>query len=389
MSKKISNSDFIKRVYEKFNKEELKLLEDYKNHKTKIRVETLYGVHLVLPQQILKGVAPSIMTAINKTEYYIKEVSKIHNYKYDYSLLKYEGEKHKIVIICPLHGEFMQSPNSHKNGIGCRKCGIEVTREKLLKKQDSFLNEVKKLGNDYDYTHSIYKGSFEKVEIICRHHGAFFQTPVNHINGGKCPKCYYSKIGDRLKSNTEEFIKKAHIIHNWRYTYPKLNYIDAITSSTITCSIHGDFEQTPNAHLSGYGCKKCANLKSSKRLSDNPIGWRYSNWQKAAEKSKNFNSYKVYIIRCWNDDEEFYKIGKTFLTVEERFRKNQMSKMPYNYEIINIIIFEDAITCSETENILKNCNKANKYLPSIKFAGDCECFKELNLTCLEGYNLTY
>jgi hypothetical protein len=387
MRKKLTNEEFEDRVYKNFDRTKLMLLDNYKNHKTKIKVQTLFGIHLVSPQDLLKGTMPTIMSAINKTEYYVKSVTEVHGDKYDYSLLKYEGQKNKVTIICPLHGEFIQNPSSHKNGTGCKKCGTEATKEKLLKSQDDFLKEVKQLKNDYDYSCAIYKGSFEKVEIICKNHGSFFQSPTNHLKGDGCPKCYYSKIGDRLKSNTEKFIEKANNIHNYKYTYSKINYINAITLVTITCKIHGDFEQTPNAHLSGHGCRKCANDILSDRLSDNPIGWRYSNWQKSAEISKNFDSFKVYVIKCWNEEEEFYKIGKTYLKIEERFRKNQTLKMPYNYKDVVQIVFEDAITCSHAENIFKSCNKINKYSPKIKFAGDCECFSKLDLTCFEEYNI--
>ena len=63
----------------------------------------------------------------------------------------------------------------------------------------------------------------------------------------------------RKRKTTEEFIAKAEQIHGARYTYSKVNYIDAKTKVIIICPIHGDFEQTPNNHLSGKGCKNCIN----------------------------------------------------------------------------------------------------------------------------------
>ena len=47
------------------------------------------------------------------TETFISKAKKIHNSKYDYSKVDYKGEKEKIIIICPEHGEFIQEPNSH------------------------------------------------------------------------------------------------------------------------------------------------------------------------------------------------------------------------------------------------------------------------------------
>ena len=58
---------------------------------------------------------------------------------------------------------------------------------------------------------------------------------------------------------------------------------------------------------------------------------------KSSKKSKNFDSFKVYVIRCWNEEEEFYKIGRTFRTVKHRFR-DKIGK--YNYEVIKVEIGE-------------------------------------------------
>jgi hypothetical protein len=52
---------------------------------------------------------------------------------------------------------------------------------------------------------------------------------------------------------TKIFIEKATTKHNNKYIYTKSNYITAKTKLTITCPIHGDFEQTPTNHLAGKG----------------------------------------------------------------------------------------------------------------------------------------
>ena len=59
----------------------------------------------------------------------------------------------------------------------------------------------------------------------------------------------------------DDFIEKAQKIHNNKYDYIKFNYINTKTKGVIICPIHGDFLQSPDAHLRGQGCPKC---KSSK-----------------------------------------------------------------------------------------------------------------------------
>jgi len=56
------------------------------------------------------------------TEEFINRSKIIHNNKYDYSLVKYKNNKTKVKIICPIHGIFEQVPNSHLNNNGCSKC---------------------------------------------------------------------------------------------------------------------------------------------------------------------------------------------------------------------------------------------------------------------------
>lgn len=47
----------------------------------------------------------------------------VHGDKYDYSKSKYTTNHNKVVIICPLHGEFNQRASNHKSGRGCDYCG--------------------------------------------------------------------------------------------------------------------------------------------------------------------------------------------------------------------------------------------------------------------------
>ena len=61
------------------------------------------------------------MGKLTKQEF-INKASKIHNNKYDYSNIEYKNISTKIKIICPIHGEFEQSPSKHLIGQGCPKC---------------------------------------------------------------------------------------------------------------------------------------------------------------------------------------------------------------------------------------------------------------------------
>ena len=59
------------------------------------------------------------------------------------------------------------------------------------------------------------------------------------------------------KKTKDEFIKEANKIHNNKYDYSKVEYIDSHTKVCIICPIHGEFWQLPYHHLQGHGCKQC------------------------------------------------------------------------------------------------------------------------------------
>lgn len=76
-----------------------------------------------------------------KTEEFVEKSRDIHGNTYDYSNVIYSRSNKSIGIICPDHGIFEQSPNSHLNGRGCSKCGrIEI--ETIIKKELKFSIDI-------------------------------------------------------------------------------------------------------------------------------------------------------------------------------------------------------------------------------------------------------
>lgn len=130
--------------------------------------------------------------------------------------------------------------------------GRFLTRNEVLK---SF---IKVHNNRYDYSLVEYKGNLNKVKIICREHGTFEQIPKSHKNGNGCPKCSNNYIG-----GGDYVINQFNEIHNNRYDYSKVNYINDRTKITIICNIHGQFKQSPNNHKAGKGCPECGKYSSS------------------------------------------------------------------------------------------------------------------------------
>lgn len=182
---------------------------------------------------------------------FIKMAKSVHGEKYDYSQVQYKGNKMPVIIKCPIHGIFYQTPHKHLCGHGCPKCGGTN-----LSNSEDFIEKAKSIhGTKYDYSKVKYVNAKEKVCIICPEHGEFFQKPNNHLNGQGCPKCGHS--GKWRKSDTKTFIGKSEEIHNKKYDYSKVKYVNNRLKVCIICPTHGEFWQVPAYHLSGNGCPKC------------------------------------------------------------------------------------------------------------------------------------
>ncbi|QQX82679.1 hypothetical protein JK628_23140 (plasmid) [Shewanella sp. KX20019] len=53
---------------------------------------------------------------------FIEKAKAAHGDHYDYSRVEYVKAVDNVIIICPVHGEFKQTPGAHAKGTGCAKC---------------------------------------------------------------------------------------------------------------------------------------------------------------------------------------------------------------------------------------------------------------------------
>ena len=191
-----------------------------------------------------------------RIESFLEQSNKIHKNKYDYSKVHYKNTSIKVTIICPIHGEFQQTPYSHINTTGCTKCGIELNSKSRTKSIGDFISESKNIHKEkYDYSKVDYKNTYTKVTIICSKHGEFEQSPKNHLKGKGCKVCYSDK-DDKLGFK-ETFIERSNKVHNNKYDYSKVHYKNVHKKVTIICPIHGEFRQSPNNHQRGHECMNC------------------------------------------------------------------------------------------------------------------------------------
>lgn len=200
-------------------------------------------------------------SGLKNAEQFFKKCEEKFNGKYCYENSVYKNNSTPILIKCPEHGEFWQTPKMHLNGYGCPKCSYKIRTEGRKSNTEEFIRRAKEIhGDKYDYSKVKYVDANTKICIVCHkigpygnEHGEFWQLPSHHLYGYGCDKC----AKDNLRSTTEDFIKKAQAIHGNKYDYSKVTYRHSKDKITIVCPKHGDFEITPNSHLLGYGCPYC------------------------------------------------------------------------------------------------------------------------------------
>ena len=201
---------------------------DYKNNKTNINlICPIHGIFNQRPSEHLNGKGCKLCGNIKTSKKlksnlgsFIAKAKLIHNDKFDYSDINYINNKTKIKIICPIHGEFEQTPNNHLKGHGCVKCSYKSNNIVL------FIKQVKlKHNNKYDYDKSVYINNKTKLIITCPKHGDFNQTPDKHLNRNYgCPICKESKGERRVRS----FLEKNLINFKTQHTFSDCRLIDEL-----------------------------------------------------------------------------------------------------------------------------------------------------------------
>lgn len=319
-----------------------------------------------------------------KTLNFIEKARKIHGDKYNYSSVEYVNSKTPIIIICPIHGEFHQIPNTHLSGRNCFKCS--GTPKKTT---EQFIQESIKIHrNFFDYSKVEYKTAVIKVNITCPIHGVFQQTPNKHLSGKGCPYC----IGRGVTES--EFVKRAISKHGNRYDYSNLNFTFVSNPVNIGCHIHGVFSQTAARHLKGCGCPTCAGknktldtfIQESKETHKNTNGYSkydYSKFIYVNAKTKGIiicpihGAFKLTPNQHLSKKTGCPKCSGILVRNTEDFISEANNRHQYNYK------YDRSIYVSANTPILIRCSKHGLFsqLPTthIRGSGCPTCFKEKHI----------
>lgn len=201
-------------------------------------------------KHITLGRCPEKNTPSKTTEQFISEAKEIWGDKYDYSLVEYKGALKKVKIL--YKGIiFEQVATTHLQGQSC---------EKNLNQEYFILKSKEKHGDRYDYSLVKFKGGH--IPVMIGYKGVFYmQKPYYHLSGSRPENIILS-----IRKTNKTFINEANVIHDYKYSYDKVEYTTNQSKVIITCPIHGDFEQRPLSHLQGCGCSNCNESKGEKEI---------------------------------------------------------------------------------------------------------------------------
>lgn len=137
------------------------------------------------------GECPYCNGCLMNTQTFKEKAVKAHpDVKYDYSEVEYVKSNKKVCITCPVGHKFLQTPNAHLDGAGCRKCSDIAAGIRMRKSQEDFISESKAAHPvSFDYSKAVYITDSDKVELTCPNGHHMWQKAGHHLKGVGCSKC--------------------------------------------------------------------------------------------------------------------------------------------------------------------------------------------------------
>lgn len=236
----------------------------------------------------------------------------------------------------------------HKKCNASRALNFVFGIQSAVNKKDFIIHKMKEKNIDLELIE--YNGIKEKC-IVKDKNGFTYSPTMYDLLAGHPVTIQTCNEKEKL------FIFKANTLHKFLYTYSDFIYKNGKQKIEIICKKHSKFYQTCESHLHGSGCKKCKNEISSFSKST----WIENNTGKICT---------FYVLRFYNEEESFLKVGVTSKNVNNRY-KNLKN---YKYEKL-IEINADSETISGIETRVLKKYKSHKYTPKFKFEGSTECFE--------------
>jgi len=206
------------------------------------------------------------------------ELSNItHNNKYTYDKVPNSFKvRNKVIITCPVHGDFEQVAYSHKLGSGCPLCYGKFGSD-IEGRDDARKNNINFLLKKYEFDHvkllTLSENPAKGRSLYhCDIHGEFTKNISQVLKGQICTECLFIR---HRKNTTQNELNKMINHHNNRFEYP--DYIDLVsvkTKITIRCKEHNyTFKYRKGTHLTTKfgGCPHCLKKYRNIRVKEQDV----------------------------------------------------------------------------------------------------------------------
>lgn len=179
---------FIKKAVDKWGKDKYDYsLVKYVKSDKKVKIIHNGIIYEQTPSGHLYGAPEKINLATRKTtQQFILESNIIHDNKFGYKKTKYITNQDKVIITCPIHGDFLQRPNSHLMGYGCLNCseskGEKAIAKFLDKNNISYYRQHKFSGcrNIFELPFDFY---IPKIRLAIEFDGRQHFQPMEYFGG--------------------------------------------------------------------------------------------------------------------------------------------------------------------------------------------------------------
>jgi very-short-patch-repair endonuclease len=135
--------------------------------------------------------------------------------KFTYYEETFVNREEPMIIECPIHGEFTQTPQQHlESKHGCRKCGREALKKSRISKEEFEKRIEEEWMGRFKFNPDDYRGWSEEMKFYCEDHNEYFYKSPNELIMRKvaCPVCSMSKgeyeVWRYLKKNNIKYISE-------------------------------------------------------------------------------------------------------------------------------------------------------------------------------------
>ena len=243
----------------------------YINTHTKMKVKCEYGHSFeIRPCDLLNGYGCPVCSGTKKMtkEEFIENAKIVHNNYFSYEHCNFINVNSKVIVTCPVHGDFEVKASNHLNGANCKICSKEniVHKITLRPKRNAstkkltteiFKEKLKKMWGDRYVCpeDEEYINNKTPMNILCKEHGIFTITPNHILSGRGCPIC-----GRNKKKTTQQIIEEIKNAQPYSdYDYDEVVYKGIHRHIKLKCNKCGTiFYNSPsNLIKNKNGCPGC------------------------------------------------------------------------------------------------------------------------------------